>query len=272
MADTSIEAAVRTLRVFEAFAVRKTPLSITQLAEHLRLPMSSTLGLVRTLLQRGYLFETRRRGGYYPTNRMLRYALEIGRHDPVVERVKPTLARLREDSRETVVLGKIQADHAIYLAVFDSPEVVRVSVEPGTLRPLHATATGKALLAALDPATRRAILERTGMPRLTDRTILSLQGLESALQKGVARGWHDNAGEAVPDLRAVSRAVALHGDVYAVSIMGPLERMERKLKAHVRGLAAACAEIADGAPQDALGDTTASRRTSRGRVATADAR
>ena len=51
--NADVKTAVRTLKLFEAFAVRKQPLVLSELAEQLEIPPSSCLLLIRTLLQRG---------------------------------------------------------------------------------------------------------------------------------------------------------------------------------------------------------------------------
>ena len=58
------------LEAFELFAREHRPLSLTELARGLEVPMSSTLALVRTLAAKGYVYEIRPRGGYYPTRKM----------------------------------------------------------------------------------------------------------------------------------------------------------------------------------------------------------
>ena len=60
----------RTLDVFEVFAQQKRPLSLTELVRQLDIPVSSCHDVVRALEERGYLYEVRPRGGYYPTSRL----------------------------------------------------------------------------------------------------------------------------------------------------------------------------------------------------------
>lgn len=238
-----VKTAVRTLKIFELFALRKQPLVLSELAEQLEIPPSSCLLLIRTLLERGYLYETARRAGYYPTRRLFDYASEIVSHDPVIERVRPILERLRDDTGETVTLAKLQGVRLIYLLVIDSPQVIRPAMTTGTLRPVHSTATGKALLSTLDEQTRKDLLTEAGMARLTTRTTVSKARLESEIKEGMARGWFSNQGESVPELSAIAVPLRINNDAYAVSVMGPSYRMAAHMNAHADRLMKAQAKI-----------------------------
>src|SRR5690606_10382757 len=137
---------VRTLKVFEAFAAHPEPMTLSELSARVGSPLSSCLLIIRTLLGRGYLHMAGRHQSYYPTPRLLDLALQIARHDPLLEKALPLLQRFRDQTGETITFAKRQGDKLIYLASAESNRTVRVVVPPGTLRPLHSTATGKALL------------------------------------------------------------------------------------------------------------------------------
>src|SRR3546814_13755913 len=66
-----VSQAENVLALFELFAKERSPRTLTALAAKLDMPKSSTFNLIHTLLVRGYLYETRKRGGYYPTPRLL---------------------------------------------------------------------------------------------------------------------------------------------------------------------------------------------------------
>lgn len=57
----------RTLQIFEAYAERRVPLTLSELARLLDMPVSSCAKLIKTLQGRGYLYEIGPRKAYYPT-------------------------------------------------------------------------------------------------------------------------------------------------------------------------------------------------------------
>jgi IclR family transcriptional regulator, acetate operon repressor len=108
--NEGVKTAVRTVNLFEAFARRKGPMTLTQIAESLSAPISSCHGLVRTLSGMGYLYTSEQTRAIYPTKRLLEIASVIAAHDPVLESMVPILEALRDETKETVLLGRRQGD------------------------------------------------------------------------------------------------------------------------------------------------------------------
>jgi IclR family transcriptional regulator, acetate operon repressor len=230
----NVKTAGRTLDLFEAFARAAKPLSLSQLARAIGAPVSSCFGIVRTLEARGYLYEVKARGGFYPTKLLYEHARVIAGHDPLSEHLVPLLEKLRDQTGETVLVSKRLERQAVYLEVLESPHSIRYSPKVGEFRPLHASASGKALLGSLAPAARSALLAGMKLPRVTSRTITSRAALEADLEKGRARGWYLTRGETVPDLMALSVPVAVNGEIYSVALAGPIHRMDGALKRHAK--------------------------------------
>src|SRR3546814_20476156 len=65
----------------------KAPRTLTALAQQLDMPKSSAFNLIQTLLDRGFIYETRKRGGYYPTRRLLELASRIAEGDPFLQNI-----------------------------------------------------------------------------------------------------------------------------------------------------------------------------------------
>ena len=202
----NVKTAGRTLDLFEAFAREGKPLSLSQLARAIDAPVSSCFGIVRTLEARGYLYEVKARAGYYPTKLLYEHAL----------------------------LSKRLERQSVYLVVLDGLHSIRYSPKVGEFRPLHASASGKALLGNLAPALRGELLGGMKLPRVTSRTITSRAALEADLEQGRARGWYVTRGETVADLMAIAVPVELNGETYSVALAGPMQRMEGALKRHAK--------------------------------------
>lgn len=233
----NVKTAGRTLDLFEAFARERKPLSLSQLARAIGAPVSSCFGIVRTLEARGYLYEVKARGGFYPTKLLFEQARVIASHDPLAERFVPLLEGLRDQTGETVLVSKRLDCQAVYLDVLESPHSIRYSPRVGEFRPLHASASGKALLGGLAPALRDELLSGMKLPRVTSRTITSRAALEADLEQGRVRGCYVTRGETVADLMAVAVPVAVNGEIYSVALAGPMHRMDSALKRHAKLLA-----------------------------------
>jgi DNA-binding IclR family transcriptional regulator len=240
----TVKTAFRVIEIVELFAREKQPLALSEMARLLDMPVSSCLGLIRTLEEQGYMYETGRRQGYYPTGRLLAMAQVIAAHDPVLDRVKATLEELRDAARETVVFAKFRdAGLVVYLEVLSAPQSIRYTAESGETRPAYANSLGRALLSTLDAEARRKVLDGMTLAPLTDATLTTADAIEAELQRSAARGWYGNLGESIPDLIGLAWPLRIGGEAYAISVAGPRYRMEARIEEIAAMLRSACLAI-----------------------------
>lgn len=240
----NVKTALRVMDIVETFANHQRPLSLSELARVLAIPLSSCHALIRTLEHRGYLYETAPRQGYYPTGRLLTMSQQISRHDPVLARVRPTLAELRDATRETIVFGTLsEDDRVIYLDVLESPNSIRYTAQAGEFRAPHANSLGKALLSVRTAEQRAKLLSGMKLERITRRTLTTAKAVEADLAASRKRGWFANLAETMPDIAAIAWPVQLGHGVYAISIAGPMYRLEPVIASYARMLRSACASL-----------------------------
>ncbi|MDG9967975.1 IclR family transcriptional regulator [Achromobacter mucicolens] len=220
-----VKLVARTLELLELFAQTRRPMPLTELAQGLGAPMSSCLALVRTLVARGYLYEVRRRAGYYPTAKLHGLAAQILTGDPWLDLVRPRLAALRDAVNETVMLGKIQDGAVVFLDVVESTQPVHYAARAGERRPLHTSSVAKAILARLPDAEREQALAAAQYIRYTDRTLTTRDALLADVERAAAQGWASNVGESVVDLTGLAVALDLGGEWYALCVAGPTPRV-----------------------------------------------
>ena len=246
----SVKTAERTLDLIELFALERRPLGLSDIAAQLRMPVSSTHALLKTLLGRGYLYPAGRRLGYFPTRKLKQMSDAIADSAPLLEGFAPRLAQLRDASGETVLLTKRQGDGVTNIAVFESAQSVRFSPIVGDLKPLHSTAAGKAILGSMPPQEMMQVLARLKLERHTEHTITDRVGLAADVAKGRKRGWYQIVGENIRDLMSIALPLPIGGEVYAVTIGGPIQRVRPKTAAHVERLRRTCAAIQRDAQAD----------------------
>ena len=246
-----VKSAGRTLDLFEAFARAQGALTLSELARELNAPASSCFNLVRSLEARGYLYAVRSKR-LYPTRRLFAIANAIAAADPWLLRLEPILSRLRDSTRETVILGKRDGGHIVYLDVLEGPQTIRYSARAGDLKPLHSSSIGKAALAALGDAELAPMLASLPMPQVTPATIIDPEELAADLARGRKRGYFITRGENVADVAAIAAAVRVDDEIYGVAIAGPMPRMLDELDNHASALAEARAAIASAAGEPPL--------------------
>ncbi|MHB8870472.1 MAG: IclR family transcriptional regulator [Thermoleophilia bacterium] len=94
----------------------------------------------------------------------------------MAEELRPLLARLSREVRETVNMMVLEYDQALIIQQVVGPETVTVAGVVGQTMPLHATSNGLVLLSTLsDEAMVRLlppVLPRYGKHTITDRDLL----------------------------------------------------------------------------------------------------
>ncbi|HVQ30003.1 MAG TPA: IclR family transcriptional regulator C-terminal domain-containing protein, partial [Vicinamibacteria bacterium] len=116
--------------------------------------------------------------------------------------------------------------HALILDEAMGSHLIGTTPSVGTRWPLHATATGKILLAELGDDELTALLGNA-LPALTPRTITDPAVLRRELGRIRERGFATNVEELEPGYTAVAVAVRAQGGtvVAALSIGGPRLRL-----------------------------------------------
>jgi DNA-binding IclR family transcriptional regulator len=124
-----------------------------------------------------------------------------------------------------------------------TPKAVLTASWLGRAVPLHATSTGKALLAFLPPGELRRVLPMT-LPAFTDTTITTPVELHAELAATRARGYGTCAGELESSLYGVSAPVLDRtGRPLAVlSIWGPRDRVSEQTFTVLGPIAVAAAQ------------------------------
>ena len=238
-----VKTAVRTLDLFEAFTGECKPLSLSDIARAIGAPVSSCFGLVKTLEKRGYLYSFGAKRAFYPTRKMLENVRRIAVHDPLADLARPVLEALSEKSGETVLFARRAGERVVYVDVVESAHKIRYTAQAGEFFPIHCSATGKAILATLPEAECAEILAHLKLERVTPSTVTRKGALLKELALSRGRGWFVNRGEHIEDVMAVAVPVRVHGEVCALGVAGPIQRIEGRIEKHLKALRALLATL-----------------------------
>jgi len=105
---------------------------------------------------------------------------------------------------------------------------MRMVAQLGKPGPVHASGVGKALLSAQSDEDVGAVIERYGLPRLTENTLTAAEQFRAELKRVRTNGFAVDDEEQLLGMRCVAANVYdEHGAaVAAVSISGPSVRLE----------------------------------------------
>jgi DNA-binding IclR family transcriptional regulator len=148
---------LRGLDVIEA--VVDGPVSLDRLAARLGLTRSTAHRLATALVERRYLSFVPRLG-YQLGAKLLELGFHAQRQTDMLQRAQPHLEALAAESEDTVHLGVLDHERALYLAKIPGRRRVEISSRVGERHPLTSTGLGKALLLDDTPAHWRTLFEQ----------------------------------------------------------------------------------------------------------------
>jgi IclR family transcriptional regulator, acetate operon repressor len=217
----------KALDVLDAVGTAPAGLSQAELSAQLALPRTTLYRLLGTLVQRGLLRRDPLRRVYGLGLRCFEYAKSAYAMPDLVAAAGAELRTLRDMTGETVYLATRDGHDVVALERCDGAHSQRSNSSLGQRKPLHCTSQGKAILAAMPPEERDALVKELPLTAVTPRSITDRRRLQAELRLTAARGWSIDDEEIVPGVRCCGAAVVdSAGQVRgAISVAAPLFRM-----------------------------------------------
>jgi DNA-binding IclR family transcriptional regulator len=222
---SAVQSVDRALTILELLA-RHGELGVTELAAGLGVHKSTAFRLVSVLEQHQLVEQFSERGKYRLGFGIVRLAGATTARMDLAEEARPLCRQLATELNETVNIAVLDTGAAINIAQEQGTATVTAQNWIGRRTPLHATSSGKVLLAWADGAEFRAAAGR-GLARFTPHTITSATALRAELSRVRAQGWAGTTEELEIGLNAVSAPIrGSDGTVIAaISVSGPAYRL-----------------------------------------------
>jgi DNA-binding IclR family transcriptional regulator len=201
-------------------------LGVSELAKRLGLSKGSVYRLLATLVRRGYVEKDAQSDRYQLTYRLFAVGSRAAQRLGLREVAQPVMERLGSETGETVNLGVLDDFRTVSLHLVESTHPLSIHMRIGGL-PAHATATGKILLAALDPAEFARRLGGRRLERITERTLKSRPALLADLARVRTQGFAVDDEECSLGMRCVGAPIRDHRGmvVAALSVVAPCQRL-----------------------------------------------
>ena len=245
-----VQSVDRALVVLEMIAAAGE-LGVTELSKRLDLHKSTVSRLVATMEAHDLVEQLSDRGRYQLGLGLVRLAgAARGRLDLVTESREISRA-LALQTGETVNLVILSGHETLYLDQASSGSALQIHNWLGKRNPLHATANGRVLLAALPAEEAAAVLARIGdasgaLPGHTPRTVTDPTVLRGILAQVRRQGYSVVVDELELGLSAIAAPIReLNGTVVAsLSVSGPSFRFTpQRIEAAIAPLLAAAAAV-----------------------------
>lgn len=189
IAVAPVKSAKRVLEVFELFDKLRRPASVTDVANYLGYPASSTAVLLRSLVDLGYMKQDTRDRRYAPTPRIALLGEWVGMATWGEGGISDLMKHVHAATGQvTILAGRLGLD-VQYMAIIE-PDSGDMTYMPGTRRPLFHTAAGIAVVASYADAVIGQLArhfnavhppeKRVGLPSI-------MRAVEDTRRRGYAR-------------------------------------------------------------------------------------
>jgi DNA-binding IclR family transcriptional regulator len=221
----SNDGAERVVLVLDALGGTPEGLGVSGVARVLAVHRSTASRLLATLAATGLVERDQATQRYRLGARMVGLAATAVARMPVVSQARPELEQLSAATSETVNLAILDRFHVVYVDQVAPAQAVVMASWVGRRSPVHASSSGKVLLAWGDPRARQALLRRRLEP-LTERTVVDPAVLRRVLDEVRRRGYAASDSELEEGLVTIAAPVLERGRaVAAVSVSGPSYRL-----------------------------------------------
>jgi len=228
---TAAPAVAKAARVLDAVASPGGGASISEIARRAELSKSTAHGVVSALVDAGFLVASSESRGFELGPHLVELGLRA-RDLQLLDVAQEALRELVHRSGETSLFGRLKGTEVTILAHRESHRSVNLSAAVGSAVPLMAGALGKAYLALFTQEEATTFLQRTLLPRYTEKTVTDVEYYLREVDAARTSGYALDRGEYLPGVSAVSTAFLWLGSTYfmwTIQIEGTHQRAEFEL-------------------------------------------
>ncbi|VBB46273.1 IclR helix-turn-helix domain protein [uncultured Desulfatiglans sp.] len=228
----------RGLKILEVLAAADGELSFSSLKETSQVPGPSLWRLLHVLRDTGYVL-------YDPKNHTYRLGYKfLYMRNLLLDRIgfrseaRHYLRKLVDLTGETAEFSGRVKDELVLLDQDESPQAVRLFSRIGSTYPyFHATAPGKVYLAYMPEGRLESVIERIGLPAITEYTVTDFGVLKQQLAKVRAEGYAvDHQEMRLGVFRIASPVFGADGKVVAcLGVAGPSFRLDDEKENFIGG-------------------------------------
>ncbi len=225
-AQNRIRAVERGLDVLDCLA-EQNGLTLTQIAEALGQSPATIYRVLSTFEARQVVEMDPASQEWFIGPASFRLGSAFLRRTGVIERARPVMRELMEQTGETANLGMEVSGEVMFISQVETHANIRAFFPPGATSPLHASGIGKVLLAHAEPTRIENYLARKNLESFTGNTLSDRELLRTELVRVKAQGYAFDNEEKSKGMRCVAAPIFnFYGEVIAgISISGPSIRL-----------------------------------------------
>lgn len=227
--NENLSSVAKALRILKSFNVHHPVWRVGELSEELSFSKSTVSRLIQTLVEEEFLMEDKDGPGYRLGSALLYLGGNYINDSELYNEVSPVLNKLVLETGESAHIAVKNKKKVLYLNKQIGPYYSDIQTLTGSINPVHATSSGKALLAYSPEDVVEEIIA-DGLEAYTEHTITNPIQLRSELEKIRKLGYANSLEELAIGNFSISAPVFNYEReiVCAISIVGPVSRLTKE--------------------------------------------
>ena len=242
----SNQSVTKALKILEAMAEQCSSVRLKDLAATVGLPESTTLRLLLSLMENGYVAQEPDTQNYRLTYKIVQIGNSYRSGFSIIEAVHPYLKRLSTICEESTCLAVELAGKAVHIDTVEGPNNILKTIQKvGRANPMYSSGIGKCLLLNYPPQRLRTLFTPNDFVKMTPYTIDNVEDLILEIEKTRKMGYAVDNEEfergtccvAAPIYDMSKKVIA------SISVSGPKIRMDEKWDTVKKALLEIASEI-----------------------------
>ncbi|MET3289263.1 UNVERIFIED_CONTAM: IclR family KDG regulon transcriptional repressor [Brevibacillus sp. OAP136] len=229
--DYTIQTVQNAMQILRLFTIDKREWTLSEIASHKSMSISTTKRLLKVLDDNGYLGRDEGTKKYRLGLSILKISGIIKTTMEIHREAQPIVKKLVNDFGEAVHIGILEGTETVYLDKMESLHPVRLSSHIGKNNPVYCTGCGKVVLAYKEPKEQEEILkkiEQQGFYPFSSKTVRDVSELKHHLIRIKQQGFAVCVDEFSEGITSIAVPIYDYNEavVAAMSITGPNNRMD----------------------------------------------
>lgn len=218
---------IKAFTVLDAFTNDKKEWGVRELANKTGYNKSTTYRLLSTLVSLNVIHQNENEK-YCLGSKLFELGNRVSLYQSLITATNSPIKSVALEIQETVLLGILKEEQVFYVNKADSLQGLKISTSIGSYQPIHATASGKLLLAFSSIEKQETYLKNNSLTKYTQKTITKKSELKEKLNSIREQGYSLDLEEfelgliciAIPIFNKKGNAIA------CISASGPSSRFK----------------------------------------------
>ncbi|MEO0248385.1 MAG: IclR family transcriptional regulator, partial [candidate division WOR-3 bacterium] len=242
----SIKVLEKVVRILNLFNYAETSFTLDQIARKSGLSKTTAFRILRTLEKHGVFKYNEHEETYTLGLKLMELGGIVYSSLSIRKVASPYLDLLSQTLKATILFGTLRDDHLLYLDKRESESIIRTSSYMGLKRQPYYGVLGMTLVAFMDDAERKRLLNLYPPTKITSKTVTDIDEILKRLDETRRTGWYMERGEIIDGVMGIGVPVMdFSGNVVAAlgacmpefQVKAPdIQRAKRELIAAARSI------------------------------------